>query len=38
MLTITSPDPVRMQCDGDLIGQRTCVRISSVRHALAVVG
>jgi diacylglycerol kinase family enzyme len=38
MLTITSPDPVRVQCDGDLIGERTCVKIASVRHALAVVG
>ncbi|HEY7594521.1 MAG TPA: diacylglycerol kinase family protein [Actinophytocola sp.] len=38
MLTITSPDPVRVQCDGDLIGDRTCVKISSVRHALVVVG
>lgn len=38
MLTITSPEPVRVQCDGDLIGERTCVEISSVRDALAVVG
>ena len=38
MLAITSPHPVRLQCDGDLIGERTCVKISSVRHALAVVG
>ena len=37
-LTITSADPVRVQCDGDLIGERTCVKISSVRHALTVVG
>lgn len=37
-LTITSPEPVRVQCDGDLIGKRTCVKISSARHALAVVG
>ena len=38
MLTITSPDPVRVQCDGDLIGERTCVKVASVRHALAVAG
>jgi diacylglycerol kinase family enzyme len=38
MLTITSPDPVRVQCDGDLIGERTCVRVASVRHALSVAG
>jgi len=38
MLTITSPDPVRVQCDGDLIGERTCVKVASVRHALCVVG
>jgi diacylglycerol kinase family enzyme len=37
-LTITSPEPIRVQCDGDLIGKRTCVQIASVRHALAVVG
>jgi len=37
-LTITSDNPVRVQCDGDLIGERTCVKISSVRHALTVVG
>ncbi|HEX2131376.1 MAG TPA: diacylglycerol kinase family protein [Actinophytocola sp.] len=37
-LTITSAEPVRVQCDGDLIGERTCVKVSSVRHALAVVG
>jgi diacylglycerol kinase family enzyme len=37
-LTITSADPVRVQCDGDLIGERTCVKISSVRHALTVAG
>jgi diacylglycerol kinase family enzyme len=37
-LTITSAEPVRVQCDGDLIGERTSVRISSVRNALAVVG
>jgi diacylglycerol kinase family enzyme len=36
-LTITSADPVRVQCDGDLIGERTCVRVSSVRRAIAVV-
>jgi diacylglycerol kinase family enzyme len=38
MLTITSPDPVRVQCDGDLIGDRTCVKVASVRHALCVAG
>jgi diacylglycerol kinase family enzyme len=38
MLSITSPEPVRVQCDGDLIGKRTCVKISSVRHALVVAG
>jgi diacylglycerol kinase family enzyme len=37
-LTITSAEPVRVQCDGDLIGERTCVKVSSVRHALAVAG
>jgi diacylglycerol kinase family enzyme len=37
-LTITSPEPVRVQCDGDLIGRRTCVKITSVRHALTVAG
>ena len=37
-LRITSETPVRVQCDGDLIGSRTCVDISSVRHALTVVG
>jgi diacylglycerol kinase family enzyme len=37
-VTITSADPVRVQCDGDLIGERTCVKVSAVRHALAVVG
>lgn len=37
-LTITSADPVRVQCDGDLIGERTCVKVAAVRHALAVVG
>ncbi|HEY0449209.1 diacylglycerol/lipid kinase family protein [Actinophytocola sp.] len=37
-LTITSPDPVRVQCDGDLIGERTCVKVTSERHALTVVG
>jgi diacylglycerol kinase family enzyme len=37
-LRITSETPVRVQCDGDLIGARTCVEISSVRHALTVVG
>jgi diacylglycerol kinase family enzyme len=37
-LRVTSEDPVRVQCDGDLIGERTCVKISSVRHALTVVG
>ncbi|HEV7651826.1 MAG TPA: diacylglycerol kinase family protein [Actinophytocola sp.] len=38
MFTITSPDPVRVQCDGDLIGERTCVKVASVRHALCVAG
>jgi diacylglycerol kinase family enzyme len=38
MLTITSPEPVRVQCDGDLIGDRTCVKVASVRHALCVAG
>jgi diacylglycerol kinase family enzyme len=37
-ITIRSPEPVRLQCDGDLIGHRTCVKIASVRHALTVVG
>jgi diacylglycerol kinase family enzyme len=37
-MRITSETPVRVQCDGDLIGERTCVKISSVRHALTVVG
>jgi diacylglycerol kinase family enzyme len=37
-LVVTSETPVRVQCDGDLIGERTCVKISSVRHALTVVG
>jgi diacylglycerol kinase family enzyme len=37
-LRITSETPVRVQCDGDLIGSRTCVEISSVRHALTVIG
>jgi diacylglycerol kinase family enzyme len=37
-LRITSENPVRVQCDGDLIGERTCVEISSVRHALTVTG
>jgi diacylglycerol kinase family enzyme len=37
-LAITSETPVRVQCDGDLIGERTCVKIASVRHALTVVG
>jgi diacylglycerol kinase family enzyme len=38
MLTITSEEPTRLQCDGDLIGERSCVKIASVRHALCVVG
>jgi diacylglycerol kinase family enzyme len=37
-LRITSETPVRVQCDGDLIGSRTWVEISAVRHALTVVG
>lgn len=37
-LRITSEQPVRVQCDGDLIGERTCVAVSSVRRALTVVG
>jgi diacylglycerol kinase family enzyme len=37
-LTIRSPEPIRVQCDGDLVGKRTCVSIASVRHALCVVG
>jgi diacylglycerol kinase family enzyme len=37
-MRITSETPVRVQCDGDLIGERTCVEISSVRHALTVIG
>jgi diacylglycerol kinase family enzyme len=36
-LTITSPEPVRVQCDGDLIGERTCVKVTSVRDALCVI-
>jgi diacylglycerol kinase family enzyme len=36
-LTITSPRPVRVQCDGDLIGERTCVKVTSVRDALCVI-
>jgi diacylglycerol kinase family enzyme len=37
-LRVTSETPVRVQCDGDLIGERTCIEISSVKHALTVVG
>jgi diacylglycerol kinase family enzyme len=37
-LRITSPDPVRVQCDGDLIGARTCVEITAVRDAITVAG
>lgn len=37
-VTVSSDEPVRVQCDGDLIGDRTCVRISSVRDALTVAG
>ncbi len=37
-LVVTSETPVRVQCDGDLIGERTCVKISAVRHALTVAG
>lgn len=37
-LRITSETPVQVQCDGDLIGSRTSVEISSVMHALTVVG
>jgi diacylglycerol kinase family enzyme len=37
-LRITSETPVRVQCDGDLIGEQTCVEISSARHALTVTG
>ena len=37
-LRVTSEEPVRVQCDGDLIGERTCVEITSVRHALTVAG
>lgn len=37
-LRVTSATPVRVQCDGDLLGERTSVEFSSVRHALTVVG
>jgi diacylglycerol kinase family enzyme len=37
-LRVTSATPVRVQCDGDLIGERTSVEITAVRHALTVVG
>jgi diacylglycerol kinase family enzyme len=37
-IRVTSESPIRVQCDGDLIGSRTCVEFSSVMHALTVVG
>lgn len=35
-IVVSSPDPVRLQCDGDLIGERTRVEFTSVPGALSV--
>jgi diacylglycerol kinase family enzyme len=37
LVKVTSEEPVRLQCDGDLIGERTSVEFSAVRRALTVV-
>ncbi|GLZ38449.1 diacylglycerol kinase [Actinokineospora sp. NBRC 105648] len=35
-ITVTSSEPIRLQCDGDLIGERTRVEFSAVADALTV--
>ncbi|MCP2268585.1 diacylglycerol/lipid kinase family protein [Actinokineospora diospyrosa] len=35
-IVVSAPEPVRLQCDGDLIGERTRVEFVSVPSALAV--
>ncbi|SDD22151.1 diacylglycerol/lipid kinase family protein [Actinokineospora iranica] len=35
-ITVSAPEPVRLQCDGDLIGERTRVEFTSVPNALVV--
>jgi diacylglycerol kinase family enzyme len=37
LIRVSSDEPVRVQCDGDLIGERTSVEFTSVRRALTVV-
>jgi diacylglycerol kinase family enzyme len=37
LIKVSSEEPVRVQCDGDLIGERTSVEFSAVRRALTVV-
>jgi len=36
-ISVSSSEPVRVQCDGDLIGERTSVEFSAVPKALTVV-
>jgi diacylglycerol kinase family enzyme len=37
LIRVTADEPVRVQCDGDLIGERTSVEFTSVARALTVV-